>query len=56
VKTLQRTSATTALALLLGGVCFGQHYTQTNLRFQHVGGGYRHRCLHAERVGSIPRL
>jgi uncharacterized protein (TIGR03118 family) len=30
-KVLLRTTAATALALIIGDVCFGQHYTQTNL-------------------------
>ncbi len=31
MKMLQRFATSTALALITGAVCFGQHYTQTNL-------------------------
>jgi hypothetical protein len=31
MKTLLRTGTCTALTLIMEAVCFGQHYTQTNL-------------------------
>jgi len=38
MKTLLRIGASTALALFLAAVCFGQHYTQTNLVSNASGG------------------
>ncbi|HWO34975.1 MAG TPA: TIGR03118 family protein, partial [Candidatus Acidoferrum sp.] len=38
MKTLLRIGASTALALVLAAVCFGQHYTQTNLVSNTSGG------------------
>jgi hypothetical protein len=37
MKTLLRIGASTALALFLTTVCFGQHYNQTNLVSNTVG-------------------
>jgi len=56
MKRLTRFCASTAWALIMGATCFAQHYTQTNLGFQHSGSCAGHRSSTDKPVGSVPSL